>query len=283
MAIHFANKISAAFSVLKYKYSNDLKDLETAESFLDESVRIYTILVKLTENNYLYANSMQTQQRRIPMRGVNGTFKHWKEMLPVFTKELLTFRYKIDSLKNNSGTSVRQVIAFQNAKVVGLGEEYKIEEGAKLFSDTSFVISKFAAELKDLNALQLPFKQQQRSGTTINFTTDKPVKVLVGFFKTQRAAFTTDTIFLKEPELETNASADDYGQAEIKISNAVAIDGMPPVSIHAYNFKAGTHQLKLGKGVCLVLGFVDGQQVIPIYDAMLMSDPKNKNIDWLFE
>jgi hypothetical protein len=83
--------------------------------------------------------------------------------------------------------------------------------------------------------------------------------------------------------LETNASADDYGQAEIKISNAVAIDGMPPVNMHAYNFKAGTHQLRLGKGVCLVLGFVDGQQVIPIYDAMLMSDPRNKNIDWLFE
>jgi hypothetical protein len=49
------------------------------------------------------------------------------------------------------------------------------------------------------------------------------VKLLVGYFKTQRAAFTTDTIFLKEPELETNASADAYGQAEIKISNAVAI------------------------------------------------------------
>jgi len=41
--------------------------------------------------------------------------------------------------------------------------------------------------------------------------------------------------------------------------------------------------LQLGKGVCLVLGFVDGQQVISVYDAMQMSDPKNKNLDWLFE
>jgi hypothetical protein len=58
---------------------------------------------------------------------------------------------------------------------------------------------------------------------------------------------------------------------------------MPPVIIHEYNFKAGTHQLKLGKGVCLLLGFIDAQQRVPIYDAMLMDNPKNKNLDWLFE
>jgi hypothetical protein len=55
------------------------------------------------------------------------------------------------------------------------------------------------------------------------------------------------------------------------------------VNIHIYNFKAGKNTLKLPKGICLVLGFVDGQQSIPVYDAMLMSDNKNKNIDWLFE
>ena len=42
---------------------------------------------------------MQTQQRKIPMRGVDGTYKHWKEMLPVFETELNTFQNKIDSLK----------------------------------------------------------------------------------------------------------------------------------------------------------------------------------------
>jgi hypothetical protein len=35
----------------------------------------------------------------------------------------------------------------------------------------------------------------------------------------------------------------------------------------------------LVKEFVLLLGFVDGQQVIPNYDAMLMSDPKNKNLD----
>ena len=55
------------------------------------------------------------------------------------------------------------------------------------------------------------------------------------------------------------------------------------MNIHVYDFKAGKNILKLPKGVCLVLGFVDGQQAIPAYDAMLMSDNKNKNVDWLFE
>src|SRR5688572_23889262 len=283
MAHHFSNKVFASLQLLKYKYTNKISDLELAVPLLEKSLVDFKELARLTANSYLYANSMQTQQRKIPMRGVDATYKHWTEMVPVFDTELRTFRYKIDSLKRNTSFADKKVTALESAHVKLNERTFAIDINSSLFTDTSLAIKNFAPELKGLKAVQLSFKQQQRSGTTIDFTSDKPVKILVGFFKTQRAAFTTDTIFLKEPELETNASADDYGQAEIRISNAVAMDGMPPVNIHAYSFKAGTHQLKLGKGVCLILGFVDGKQVIPIYDAMLMSDPKNKNIDWLFE
>ena len=283
LANYFADKAEASLHILKYKYSDDISDLEKAVPILQESLHSYKALMNLTKPTYLYANSMQTQQRKIPMRGVDGTYKHWKEMLPVFEAELNTFKLKIDSLKRNKSVGDKKITAFQSTDVKLNEKTFPIDINSRVFSDTGLVFKSFASELKGLNAVQLAFKQQQRSGTTINFTTDTPVKLLVGYFKTQRAAFITDTIFLKEPELETNASADDYGQAEIKISNAVAIDGMPPVNIHTYSFKAGTHQLKLGKGVCLVLGFVDAQQIIPVYDAMLMSDAKNKNIDWLFE
>ena len=283
LAFHFAEKTSAALDVLAYKYSNDIRDLEKAMPLLEQSVRHYKNLAELTKETYLYANSMQTQQRKIPMRGADATYKHWTEMLPVFENELKIFRYKIDSLKSNSGKETRQVIAFQNANVTIDGKPFRIEEAARLFSDTNFIVKNFAAELKGLNGLQFSFKQQIKEGTELTFSSDKPVKVLVGYFKTQRAAFTTDTVFAKAPELETNASADDYGQAEIKISNAVAIEGLPPVNIHVYSFKEGKQMLRLPKGVCLVLGFVDGQQTIPVYDAMLMSDNKNKNLDWLFE
>ena len=109
------------------------------------------------------------------------------------------------------------------------------------------------------------------------------MKVLVGFFKPVKAAFSKDTTFLKEPELETNASANDYGQAEIKIANALVIKGMPPVNVHSYSFGVGDNVLKLGKGVCLILGFVDGDQPIPVYDAGLTEEGIKKQIDWLFE
>lgn len=283
MAFHFAYKTEAALSVLKYKYSNNIKDLEDAAQLLDLSVTVFRDLAKITSASYLYANSMQTSQRKIPMRGVDGTYKHWKEMLPVFEKELKTFRYKIDSLKANATVSVKKVMPFNNAAVQINDKTISLDNGTVVFADTTLTVKNYAAELKGLKALQLSFKQMQQRGTIINFTSDKPVKVLVGYFKKQRAAFTTDTVYLKEPELETNASADDYGQSEIKISNAISIEGMPSVNIHTYSFKAGQHTLKLERGVCLILGFVDGDTVLPIYDAGLTGDLRNKNIDWLFE
>jgi hypothetical protein len=275
--------VQAAVQLLKYKYSGNIADLELAVPMLEKSVSDYKELAAFTADTYLYANSMQTQQRKIPMRGVNATFKHWTEMVPVFETELKTFKYKIDSLKNASSSILKERKSFQQVDVKLNHVPVILNEGAVIFNDTSLRIKQLAAELKGLNAIQFSMQQQLSQPTEVNFYSAKPVKILVGYFKTQRAAFTTDTVFAKAPELETNASADDYGQAEIKISNAIAIEGMPPVNIHTYSFKAGTHTLKLPKGVCLVLGFVDGTQVIPVYDAMLMSDAKNKNLDWLFE
>ena len=286
LAKHFSNKVSAALQVLRYKYSGDIKDLELALKFLQQSVQDYTLLTNITQSTYLYANSMQTQQRKIPMRGVNGTYRHWKEMLPVFETELNTFKRKIDSLKNNSGKVVTAAKPFRNADVrtTDSAEAYfTVEKEGRVFADTNLIIKSYAKELHGLQGVNFGYKQQLTESASFTFVSEKPVKVLVGFFKPQKAAFTKEVIYLKEPELETNASADDYGQAEIKISNAIAIEGMPPVDIHTYSFKAGKNILKLEKGLCLILGFVDGNTIVPVYNAGLMSDNKNKNLDWLFE
>ncbi len=283
LAMFFSNKAEAANYILKYKYSNDIKYLDYAGNYLQASVNKFADLTKMTAGTYRYANSMQTAQRKIPMRGVNGTYKHWKEMLPVFAAELNTFRHKIDSLKTNTAAGIKTVVPFNNAQVIMNEKTVSIDSNVQLFTDTALVLKNYAPELKGMKALPLSWKQMQQQGTTINFTCTAPVKVLVGYFKTPRSAFTKDTVYAKEPELETNAGADDYGQAEIKISNAVAIEGMPPVNLHVFNFKAGNNTLKLGKGICLVLGFTNEQQSIPVYDAGMMSDAKNRNIDWLFE
>lgn len=286
LAWFYSQKAEAALKTLRYKYTNDIKDLDDAAVSLKESVTSFERLTRLTNSTYKYANSMQTQQRKIPMRGVDGTYKHWREMLPVFEKELKTFQYKIDSLKNQKTVAVKAITRLPNFGVSLINNKnnwYTLDSLSTPFEDTGFVIRQVAPDLKELQGVWTSFADQLRNGTFIQFNSSQPVKLLVGYFKTQRGAFVTDTVFLKEPELETNAGADDYGQSDIKISNAITIDGLPPVNIHTYNFAAGTHELKLGKGVCLILGFIQGNQVVPVYDAGLMSDKRSINLDWLFE
>ena len=116
--------------------------------------------------------------------------------------------------------------------------------------------------------------EQQKNGTKLEFRNTKPVTVLVGFFTEKSLAYSP------APVLEIDASANNYGQAESKISKAVILKGMPNVNVHAYTFPAGKNTLTLAKGKALVLGFVDGNQNIKIYDAAL--DGSSKDIDWLF-
>ncbi|WP_316809930.1 hypothetical protein [Pedobacter heparinus] len=277
MANFYAEKVKSALWVLRYKYSNEINDLEKALPLLQKSVDHYARLVKLTENDYLYANSMQTKQRKIPMRGVDKTFIHWKEMLPVFTKELDHFKRSIDSLKSAGTGKASEPERFKNAtvKVLSGNETYLIAKDALVFTDSVAHIKDVAEQLIGLKGLKLAKAQQIKSGTTLKFSNTAPVKVLVGFFNQK------DPAYLKAPELETDASANNYGQSEIKISNALVLAGYPPLNVHAYSFGAGTNTLTLGKGACMVLGFISDAQEMRIYNAGL--DGKGKDIDWLFE
>lgn len=277
MANFYAEKVKAALWILRYKYSNNVGDLDQALPFLEKSVTHYADLVKYTEKTYLYANSMQTKQRKIPMRGVDKTFIHWREMLPVFTKELNHFKHSIDSLKSVKQGETAKIINYKAAAVQVLNHtaSYTIAKDAVVFSDTTVKIKEVADELLGLKGIQLSKASQIKNGTEIKFTTVAPVKLLVGFFNQKNAEY------LAPPQLETDASANNYGQSEIKISNALVAAGFPPVNVHAYSFAAGTHTLNLGKGACLVLGFIDDKQELRIFNAGL--DGHGKDIDWLFE
>ena len=277
MANFYAEKVKAALWILRYKNSNQVADLEQALPFLQKSVDHYARLVKLTEHSYLYANSMQTKQRKIPMRGIDKTFIHWKEMLPVFTKELNHFKRSIDSLKSIKQGTVTAIVPYTAAdvKVLNETESYVIAKDAPLFSDTVVKIKEVAAQLVGLKGIKLAKEKQIKMGTEIKFSTKAPIKLLIGFFNQK------DPQYLAPPQLETDASANNYGQSEIKISNALVPYGFPPVNVHAYSFPAGTHTLNLGKGACLVLGFIDDKQELRIFNAGL--DGRGKDIDWLFE
>ena len=74
-AYAFKYKVLAAQQVLNYKWSKETDYLIKAVPLLEKSDNYYKQLVDKTKDTYLYANSMQTSQRRIPVGGDNGQFK----------------------------------------------------------------------------------------------------------------------------------------------------------------------------------------------------------------
>src|SRR5204863_6039403 len=69
----YGAKVNAALLVLRYEHSHDIADMQRAEQYLAESLDHYRELARLTKDTYLFANSMQTSQRRIPVTsGVDG-------------------------------------------------------------------------------------------------------------------------------------------------------------------------------------------------------------------
>ena len=273
----FDYKLEAAMAVLRYKYSNDLADLDKAYALMEKSLNDYRRLVDLTKDTYLYANSMQTSQRRIPATGANGRNKEWWELLPQFEQELANFGANIQKLKDNQAAT-ENVKAFEPVDVKILapeGEWVELAEGASLFYDRPETIMQIAPELKGLKALRTNTMVQRDANTTIEFSCQEPVTLWVGYYR----AISPSNRYMQAPRLETDATANDYGQADIKIANALEIGRMPAVNVHSYQFAAGQHKLQLGRGMCLVLGFSKQVNDYKTRDAGLK---ESTSIDWLF-
>ena len=98
------------------------------------------------------------------------------------------------------------------------------------------------------------------------------MKLLVGFFHDD------DPKWAKPPKLETDATGNEYGQAEPILTNAIAMTNMPPVNIHAYHFDKGHHTINLPKGIIMVAGFTSDD--IRPRDVRLMG--AGDDVDWLF-
>jgi len=281
LADFYATKARAALLVLRYKNSKDINDLEKAIPLLQQSVDHFKQLTEHTKNAYLYANSMQTSQRKIPIGGNDGKNKTWAELLPKYEKELSNFKKNVDSLKRHAGEPEHKAdVSFVPVNVTGLsnaGGNYTLAASTSVYVDTNLVANAYDGILKNMNGLRLSQKEQIANGTTLKFSTDKPVKLLIGFFKEKGKGYSL------EPTLENDASANDYGQAEIKIANAIVFKDMPAVNIHAYTFAPGTYIFTLAKGRCLVLGFVAGEAKIPVYDAAMNKGGANRFLDALFE
>lgn len=277
----FSEKVKAALLVLRYSYSNDIADLDKAVPHLEKALDYYEELVKLTKDTYLYANSMQTAQRRIPIGGDDGLNKTWTELLPHYERELANFKRNISLLKEakNGKLKPKVVAPWKTANVTVLNPKsasYAVKEGTKVYGTAISELVKVAPELKNLKGISFVEDQQNTEGTTLKFKNDAAVKLVVGYFNSDQKRF------LFPPILETNAAGNEMGEAEVVLANAMNLKELPRINIHTYTFKAGENQLALGKGRVLILGFIDANQKIEPRDVGFVGKDEKEAVDWLF-
>ena len=274
----FQLKVRAAAEVLRYKWTKDIAHLETAVIWLEQSLSIWYDLSRMTDQWYLYANSMQTAQRRIPVGGDGGKMKTWSELAVVYQAELDAFKENIEKLKHPVAQADVKILPAQPAEVTVLSpltaHLLPLKKGAILFENRPDTpVDSLAPELVGLQALVLNRDTTRIVGTTIEYESAKPVKLLVGLFKDD------DNKFAKAPKLEIDATGNEYGQAEPILTNAISIVQMPKVNIHQYNLPAGRNTIRLPKGILMVAGFT--QSDIKPRDCGL-SGPSGE-VDWLFQ
>lgn len=274
----FSWKVKAMQHVLRYQYSEALPDLEKAVEPLEKSIAYYKELTDLTKDHYLYANSMQTAQRRIPVGGDDGKYKTWEEMLPLYERELTNLRRNIDRLKaaKDGNFEAEKINAWAPAEVTlkGNRKRFEVKKGQEVYK--GMPVTAIADELKQLKGVYIPREEQIAQGTRLQFGSNGPVKVVVGYFNTDQKRF------LLPPVLETNAAGNLRGEAEVVIANGLEVKEMPRVNIHTYRFDAGDNELVLDKGRALILGFINADQEIKDRDAGLVGADEKKAIDWLF-
>ena len=203
--------------------------------------------------------------------------KTWRELAVVYQAELDAFKENIWKIKH---PVVHKDVTIQPAKPAKVtilspltSHLSPLKKGAILFENRPDTpVDSVAPELAGLQALVLNRDTTRIVGTTVEYESNKPVKLLVGLFKDD------DSKFAKAPKLEIDATGNEYGQAEPILTNAISIVQLPKVNIHQYSLPAGRNTIRLPKGILMVAGFT--QSDIKPRDCAL--NGPSTEVDWLF-
>lgn len=289
MTISYCRKIEAAMEILRYKYTmdekcrGDITFLEKAEQKMAESLKEYKKLAALTQETYLYANSMQTPQRKIPFP--NGeTYGHWTACLPEYRKELEHFRAHLAELQQGilPTDHAKEVTAepLKPAPYTLLKSEscepYDLKKGESVFSDCSCKIINLAPELANLTGVRMGLGAAIEEGVTVKLELPQDSYVLVGYMNAKGVEW------LQLPDLETNTHADDRGGLTVVYANAMKAEACPPINIHAYRYEKGTHEIYFGTGAFLIAGVIASDTVMKPRNANLAGEGL-ETLDWLYE
>jgi hypothetical protein len=192
-----------------------------------------------------------------------GTNYLWSQLVPFYQQELADFRAKVSGLEQQPAASRTSGVAQPRTGLAAAwpaaefklistnAETYRVEIGAKVFTDREFAIQNLAPELNGLTGIRFSHATAKQGMTPIEFETAGPVQVLVGYFNSPQKAW------LQVPQLEFAAQADERGGVDTVLQNAAEISSSPNVNVHAFRFEAGRQKLELiGQGSFVILGVV---------------------------
>jgi hypothetical protein len=199
---------------------------------------IYTLDLKKGEEVLLYAGATVPTPTIKPLPAQEGRCNRYGLKGPSLKRVVRTdgWRGKRDNIKPWPAAAV---------KVLTPGvETYKVEVGARVYTDRDYTIRDVAPHLVGLTGMRFSNEKAKRSTTKIDFEVSEPVKVLVGCFDHESWAFLHLPDAL-EPVLEDVA---DIGKASYQF---------PKVNLHAFRYEAGKNTLEMnGKGSYVILGVV---------------------------
>ena len=287
MSVSYSKKVLAAMEILFYKAGmdencfGDTALLDRAAAYLKESLDEYRELTKLTKKTYLFANSMQTPQRKIPFP--NGkTYGHWENCLPEYEKEyecLLkhTAELKAGKSPNQTGGIEVQPLTSAPFTVVSEGAEaYTMKLGESVSMGTQRPLQQLAPELEGLTGVRFDFGKAMEGKMPVTLRLEEDSYILIGYMKAKSIEW------LQVPDLETNTHADDRGGLAILYRGAVKAEGCPVADIHAFRYEAGEHTLYFGTGAYMIAGVISAKERPQPREVDYDGKVAN-TLDWLYE
>lgn len=289
MTMSYVKKLEAAHKILQYKYTmderlrGDLSLLEGALEPWEESLDLYRKLAVLTEETYLYANSMQTPQRKIPFP--NGeTFGHWVQCLPEYEREFENFKKNLADMKAgkypcDSEGEEEEVPPLPEAPfhlLEGSCSTYTVQKGEMIFTDMTSPVTNVASELKGLTGIRFGLGEAIGEGVTVRVEFPQDCQLLLAYMNAKGVEW------LQVPDLETNTHADDRGGLNAVFVNALQAEGCPDMNIHVFQYEKGIHEIYMGTGGYTIVGVVPAGVQIRPRNAGLSGETLDK-LDWLYE
>lgn len=279
-------RVAAAIDIVAYREDRRIDDaaptarLHRAAELIDRSVAAYERLADLTDRTYLYANSMQTPQRKVPFPD-GAAFSHWRDCLPLYAEEARNFRANLARVQAGASVGVVESVPerFEPVSYTLLsddGEMFCVRPGASVFADADSNVRELAPELEGLTGVRVARDSAFQGQIALRLRLEEPGHILVGYFQS------TDPVWLQVPDLEVDTHADARGGLEPVLRAAAAVDFLPAVNVHAFAFEAGEHILALGAGAYVVLGVVSGGQAFTGRTVLGESDDA-LTLDWLYE